>query len=273
MRNNLFFITLTLLFVHNTYSQEKIQLKGLLVTDSLDASSVHIINTTTRTGTVNSSTGRFNIEVRENDTLLISSIQFINEEIIISHDIFNSGQLRIQLIEDVNELPEVKLSNIGLTGNINTDVASLDIVKDMPVNMRFGDIKHTRFEADINDPQAAPDNLAFKENQVMSHAGATSVDLLAAASLIGDLLGIKKKHDSQPVGKINLPLSRQIREMLGDSFFIKSLGIKEENIGDFVFYLDDTGLTGEMLKKENQFALIEFLFDHSAKYKALRGFE
>ncbi len=257
--------------VQSTYSQEKIQLKGLLVTDSLDASSVHIINTTTRTGTVNSSTGRFEIEVRENDTLLISSIQFVNEEIIITGDILTSGQIRIQLKEDVNELPEVKLSNIGLTGNLSTDVASLDIVKDMPVNIRFGDIQHTRFEADINDPQAAPDNIAFKENQIMNQPGAASVDLLGAALLIGDLLGIKKNKASPPVRVSNKLLSQQVREIMGDSFFIKTLGIKEENVGDFIFHLDDSGLTREMLKKDQEFALIEFLIAETANYKTLRG--
>ncbi|HSI70254.1 MAG TPA: hypothetical protein VK941_08490, partial [Gillisia sp.] len=127
--------------------------------------------------------------------------------------------------------------------------------------------------ADINDPQAAPDNIAFQQNQVMSHPGATSVDQLATATLIGGLLGIKKQQPSQSVRVINKLLSQQVREIMGDSFFIKSLGIKEENLGDFIFHLDDTGLTREMLKKENQFTLIEFLFEESANYKSLRGYK
>lgn len=262
-----------LLISQFSFSQEEILLKGFLVSESLDESSVHIINLTASTGTVNSKSGSFEIKVKEGDVLLISSVQFVNEEIQITKKIFKEGEIVVKLLEDVNELAEVKLRNIGLTGNISTDVASLDIVKDMPVNINFGDIQHTRFEADINDPQAAPVNHAFKENLVLKHPGTSSVNLLATASLIGGLVGIKKKQTSQPVRTINQPLSRQAREMLGDSFFIKSLGIKEEHLGDFIFYLDDTGLTREMLKKENQFALIEFLFKESANYKASRGME
>lgn len=258
--------------IHLSYSQEEILLKGLLVSGSLDESSVHIINLSAKTGTVNSPSGSFEIKVKVDDVLLISSIQFVNEEIMITREIFKSGKLTVKLIEDVNELAEVKLKNIGLSGNLNTDVASLEIVKDMPVNIRFGDIQHTKFEADINDPQSAPDNIAFKESQVMNQPGAASVDLLGAALLIGDLLGLKKKQTSQQVRVVNQPVSRQVRDMLGDSFFIKSLGIKEENLGDFIFHLDDTGLSSEMLKKENQYALIEFLIEESDNYKALRGY-
>lgn len=262
-----------LLISQVSFSQEEKVLKGSLISGSLDESSVHIINLNAGTGTVNSSSGNFEIRVKQDDVLLISSVQFVNEEIQITEDIFKVGKLTVKLVEDVNELAEVKLRNIGLTGNLSTDVASLDIVKNMPVNINFGDIQYTSFEADINDPQAAPVNHAFKENLVLKHPGTSSVDLLATASLIGGLLGIKKKQASRPVRVSNQPLSRQVREMLGDSFFIRSLGIKEENLGDFVFYLDDTGLTREMLRKENQFALIEFLFEESAKYKASRGLE
>ncbi|HSI70372.1 MAG TPA: hypothetical protein VK941_09085, partial [Gillisia sp.] len=227
MSRNLILIAFAIFLVQSSYSQEEILLKGKLFSNSLDDSSVHIINLTAGTGTVNSSSGSFEIKVKENDILLISSVQFVNEEIIISREIYKTEKLEVTLMEDVNELAEVKLRNIGLTGNLNTDVASLDIVKDMPVNINFGDIKYSRFEADINDPQAAPDNIAFQQNQVMSHPGAASVDLLATANLIGGLLGIKKKQASPPVRVVNKLLSQQVREIMGDSFFIKSLGIKE----------------------------------------------
>lgn len=264
----LILVAVGLFLSQSSFSQDKIFLKGRIVADSLDASSVHIINTTRQTGTVNSSRGTFEIEVEENDLLLFSSIQYENEEILITSDILEEKFLQVILKEDINELAVVNLSNVKLTGNLNTDIGNLEIVKDLPLNINFGDIKNTRFEADINDPQAAPDNLALRQYE-MSTGG--SLNILGGLGLLGDLVGIKEKAEKPKYTGRPVPNSTQIRKLFDDDFFESSLGIKKEMIGDFIFFLDDTALSAEIYKEENQLALIEFLFDQSKKYKALRA--
>lgn len=254
----------------SSFSQEKFPLKGRILADSLDASAVHIINTTRQTGTVNSTRGTFEIEVEENDVLLFSSIQYVNEEIKITPDILEEKFLEVILKEDVNELPVVNISNVKLTGNLNTDIGNLEIVKDLPLNINFGDIKNTRFEADINDPQAAPKNLALQQNQTFTGG---SLDILGGLGLLGQLVGIKEKPGKPSYTGRAVPTSTTIRKLFDDDFFESSLGIKKEMIGDFIFYLDDTAISAELLKEENKLALIEFLFDQSKKYKSLRGRE
>lgn len=247
-------------------SQETIRLKGKIVADTLEESTIHVINKTKKTGTLNSSEGNFSIEVRENDVLLFSSIQFLNQEVTISAEIFEKGYLEVILTEDVNELAEVNISNISLTGNLNTDIGNLEIVKDLPLSVNYGDIMNSRFEADINDPQSAPDNLAFRNNQISTGAG--SLNILGGLDLLGNLLGLKGNKQTAVYTGRPVPTSSQIRKLFDDEFFKTSLGIQEEYIGDFLFYLDEQGITSQMLKDRNRLALIELLIDHGENYNA-----
>ena len=57
------------------YGQEKSLLKGKILTQDGEISSINIINLTSEFGTTNRADGRFEIEVSVNDTLLFSSVQ------------------------------------------------------------------------------------------------------------------------------------------------------------------------------------------------------
>lgn len=270
MNKELLLTAIGIFFTLAAQAQDKnIPLKGRIVADSLDGSAVHIINTTQQTGTVNSSTGTFVIDVKENDTLLFSSVQFVKEEHIISKVDLQKGFLEIKLTEDVNELAAVNLSDTKLTGNLQTDISNIEIVKDLPFAIDFSAIKNKRFKADINDPLAKPDHLAMRQNEISTGAG--SVNILGGLSLLADVIGIKSKSRKPAFRVPSKPASKQVRELFDNDFFISSLGIKEERIDDFIFYLEDVKIDSELLEKKNQLALIDFLFTESEKYKALRS--
>lgn len=247
-------------------SQNIISLKGKIVADSLQGSSVHIINLNQKTGTINSTTGDFEISVRENDVLLFSSIEFEKKEIKITPEIFNEAFLKVELLIAVNELEDVNLSNVTLTGNINTDIKNIKTVKDLPLGLSAADVADIKFKSDLTDPLRAPDHLAFQQNNILQE---TPVNIIGAARMISDLLGIKRsKKVKLPPGYFD-PFSLQIRNLFPDDFFITSLNIKEEKIRDFLFYLDDQDIDRQLLIDEKRMALIELLIDHSEKYRSL----
>lgn len=70
MIRKLILIAVVALFSSPALSQNSILLKGKINADSLHDSSVHIINITQKTGTVNTSAGKFEIVVKENDVIL-----------------------------------------------------------------------------------------------------------------------------------------------------------------------------------------------------------
>lgn len=85
-------------------------MKGKIIADSLGIPTVHIINYTAQTGTINSSSESFQILVKENDVLWFTSVQYKKVEIEVSAEIINSGYQEVALKEEVNELEEVNIT-------------------------------------------------------------------------------------------------------------------------------------------------------------------
>lgn len=86
---------------------------------------------------MNAPSGNFEIEVAVNDNLLFSSVQYEPVEIKISEEIFERGFLNIWLKENVNELAEVNISNIDLTGNLSTDLSNIEVFDQSAVGIAF----------------------------------------------------------------------------------------------------------------------------------------
>ncbi len=268
MRNETYLkvITLLLFTVSPLFAQKNTQLKGTVSAPFLEEASINIINSTQKTGTLNSDSGAFQILVKENDELLFSSIQYKNVTVRITSEIIEKGTLAISLEEDLYVLDEVNINNVGLTGNINADIEQISIVRNMPVNLKFGDIKNMRFEADINDPAQAPRNRAFEDNTIMK----PGVNLLGLAGIAAGLLGIKEKGAIRAYKKPTLTTNEQLRKLFQDDFFTETLQVEKDYINDFIYYVGDNGLRDILGKPDNQLALVEFLIEQSKIYNAIK---
>lgn len=245
------------------FSQENKPLPGKIIAPNLEESTVHVINKTQGTGTLNTSSGNFKIQVRENDTLLFSSVQYHILEIPVTAEILTRELLIVNLTEVVNELPEMNISNLSLTGRLDTDLANMKVVEDLPVNLNFRSLsKNSLFESDRKESAESPVNIASKQNE--PGYGVEGLNLLGGLGLIADLVGIKSKSKILPPPAVTT--SVQIRKLFDDEFFRSSLGIKEEQILDFIFYLDNVGLSRQLFQPEYRLALIEVLIDHGKIY-------
>src|SRR5690606_38695935 len=104
------------------YCQGEVMLRGKIITSDDDGSFIHVINITQKTGTTSGLTGNFEIRVHENDTLLFSAVQYERQEIIISEEIFRDKFIAVVLKEAVNQMDEMNISNLSLTGRLNSDL-------------------------------------------------------------------------------------------------------------------------------------------------------
>ena len=263
-------ITLLLFTVSPIIAQENTLLKGSIKAPFIDEASVNIINSTQQTGTLNTKSGSFQILIRENDELLFSSIQYKNKTIIITSDILKEGFIEVILEEDLNILDEVNISNIQLTGIMATDIAQMEIVRDLPINFSFGDIMNMEFASDINDGQMAPLNLAL--GQRPSLPGSNVLGILGL--ILSPILPDKK------VPEINVDVNKykntsdviaHLRELFDEKFFTETLEIKKDYIDDFIYYANDNGMGVILMKEKNQLALIEFLMDQSKIYNQTKS--
>jgi len=256
---------LLLFTVSPIIAQENTLLKGSVKAPFIDESSVNIINSTQQTGTVNTKSGSFQILVRENDELLFSSIQYKNKTILITKQILEKGYLEVLLEEDLNVLDEVNISNVQLTGNMKTDIGLIKIVRDLPVNISFGDIKNMKFDSDINDMQKAPLNLALGQRPGLPGVDVLGILGLILSPILPDPRPAEIKLDLNKY-KNNSDIIAQLRSLFDDKFFTETLAVKEDYINDFIYYANDNGLGAILVKKQNKLALIEFLIDQSKVY-------
>jgi hypothetical protein len=69
------FLVMLFGFLHLS-AQEPVLIDGFVQSDSIQLQDIHILNLSTRQGTISNLNGKFRITVSVNDTLIFSGIQF-----------------------------------------------------------------------------------------------------------------------------------------------------------------------------------------------------
>ena len=250
--------------VSSVFAQESIQLKGKIISDSLQGAYINIVNLTNYTGTTNAPDGSFEITASVNDTLFFSSVQFKKKKVVISSEIYKKGFLKVKLEEDINQLAEVTISNIDLTGNLHTDLDKLKVY-DLPVNFNGANVRDLKFASDWHDPLSRPHNLALNGKK-----GLPGGNLLGLIGLISEILP-HKDHFKEPV-VAHIPkeeMTTELRKIFDERFFIDDLHIKPSSINDFIYYCTENGMDSKMFVFKNRLDFIEFLKGQSKNYLAL----
>ncbi len=243
MKNFYLFIIL-LFYAIFGYSQADIILRGKIVTKAPNETSIHIINITQRTGTNSGTNGSFDIKVKENDTLLFTAIQYERKEVIISAEVYNEKFLTVVLAEAVNQMDEVNISNLGLTGRINTDLDQIKTVNKFNLGIPI-----------------STKPLPTQQDRRIYTATSSSLDLLLNV-LSGRLKKLKEEREISQL----IALVRRAGEALPEDFFINYLELKENDIVNFLYFCaENTDLHAE-LKTGNKLALIHYFEGMRTRY-------
>jgi len=229
---------LFLLIAGTIFSQEKIVLKGKIEVDSIVDLRINIVNLTQKTGTTNFSDGLFEIKVKENDTLIFSSIQFENREIIITKEILEDGYLNVKLVPNINELGEVPLSNTYLTGNLTRDLANIEVFNKAEAGFPWKDYKE-KSEMD----------------KIYSSLSGSPISLL-----INTFNGkLKRFEEANKLIKFDNNVDRGIKAV-PTSFFTVELSIPEEDIISFVYYCARNENFQDLVIQEHPLDLMDFYY-------------
>ena len=68
---------------------------------------------------------RFPIAVKESDTIQVRALQYQNFDIVINKSIVESRRLSVFLIQQVNKLDEIVISNRKFSGELTADLKSV----------------------------------------------------------------------------------------------------------------------------------------------------
>lgn len=237
-------IITAILFCLSSFSQEQIKLKGVIKADSLDGLAINIINLSQKTGTTNSESGHFEIEVKENDTLQFSSVQFELFQVVITPVILNEQILEVHLRQNINQLNEVKISNSTLTGNLGLDIANVEIYSQKDFGFPISPRKsYTPIARKLNSARASP-------------------IITILNTLNGTIAMLNKAKENENLSM----LVKQGVEAFQKSFFVKDLKIPEERIKDFVYFCARNKEYEDLLRPKDRLELLEYFQEKAIEY-------
>tara|TARA_B100000683_G_scaffold41031_1_gene36357 strand:+ start:548 stop:1291 length:744 start_codon:yes stop_codon:yes gene_type:complete len=238
----IFLVILLLISLNITNSQDDYRtwIKGKVLYKNVNVSSANVINNTSQQATTTDDDGEFEIEVKLNDKLIFSSVQYQIRELNITKEILQRNRIVIDVNEKVNELDQVVIT---------------------PENQqKFLDLKEEEFKRfDYSfDKSSRVTNVINEQGKLKDGINFVNLYRLISNSLKNS------SEENQTNFKYNP--SDLLRELYDDIFFTKNLLIPSDKINEFLLYCDDNFPDRILLNKDNEFELIEFLVKQSKKF-------
>ena len=209
-----------------------------------------------RTGTVTDENGTFVINARENDTLNISGVQYEPRQIVVITPIYERGRISFYLIPKIEELDQVTISNITLSGNIERDI------KETKLDLYLS-------ATDLGLPENTLPPMTVEQRKLYSATSGAG----AIGSLINAISGrtkMLKKHVE--VGKLRAAVESK-RDQFSDSIYMRELNIPEALIEDFVYYIFEQEEEIKQINLDNSLELLNYMLTKSSLYLNLKKTE
>ncbi|WP_300436828.1 carboxypeptidase-like regulatory domain-containing protein [Christiangramia sp.] len=239
----------------SSYAQESLILKGQVEAKSLDIEKIHIINLNQEKGSVTNEDGYFQIIAKENDSLYVSSVQFENKFLVVTKEMMKSGSLKILLKDKMNELAEVRIDDIKLSGYLVNDLKKISITEVETKN---------RLQNNLNEfiEKDKKLNPYTKPNPV----GGIRVDKIAGA-VIDKLSGNSEKSRSYTAKEL---VNKSIA-IVGQEFFREDLELNDNEVCNFLYFCTEDPRFKHLVINNNAFVLIEYFQTQIGDFKERRG--
>lgn len=240
MKNTLFFVVLWISL--SAFSQTKlVRLKGQVLYRNSFVSDEAVVNSTREFSTITDENGAFSIEVAVGDELVFTAVNYQLEVIKITEDILKNGRLVVEVTDKVRQLDEVVLTPDN---------------QEAFVELKNEEFKGFEYEV---DRASAVDNIALSPAVIGIRDG---LNVVSVFKLLKSLLASSDQQDTP-----SLKLSEALEKVYDERFFIKDLRLQRAQIPDFLAYCDERVPAFQLLRKENEFELLEFLVTTAEAFK------
>ncbi len=246
----------SLLYCSMIIGQTSKMLEGRVLNDSIAGIELNVVNLSLQIGTITDTYGTFKIPVTINDTLHVSAVNYESRQIVITPVIHSRGKLSFYLTPKINELDEVIVSTINLTGDLTKDSKSI------PFKIYID-------PTDLGIPANARPTMTVEERRVYS-ATAGAGPLGSLINAISGRTKMLKRH--LEIAKLRAIVESN-RHKFSDSTFIKSLKIPERYIEDFVYYVFEDQQAIRLVNKGDTLGILEFMLKKSSLYLKLKARE
>jgi hypothetical protein len=263
--------------VANSYAQEKrITIDGIIQSEEIEEielEDIHIFNKNSRKGTISHANGEFEIDVKENDTLLFTGIQFYSREVPITKIVIQQKKLFTVLFLRINELREIELREHNLDGTLLTDsnkapdsVSKISTKVSGPWEVDFNVVD----DYDAVDRVRPPDAASLTNPNIP-----VGGNILGLVSFITKPIvqGIKDLREDRRKSKyLDRVYEQQTSEALvniekefGEDFFIKTLKIPKLQIEPFLKHCESLGII-DLYLTDKKIEVIDLMLKERENY-------
>ncbi|PCE63446.1 hypothetical protein [Sediminicola luteus] len=215
-------------------------LRGQVLYRDSNVANENVINTTSGEATITNAQGRFAIAVALGDQLAFTAVNYELKVVMVTQDILDNNRLVVEVKEKVTELDEVVVG---------------------PENQKkFLELKNESFKEQNYDT----DIISESENIALSQVDQGGMQ--DGINFVNIFKAIFKSNNKEGGEKKDIKMSQVLRQVYDDEFFVVDLGLPQNKINDFLFYCDAKVPPQSLLKKDNEFELIEFLVSQSKEY-------
>jgi len=233
---------------------KRYNVNGKIIVEGYDIEGITIYNSSSRIGTVTNENGEFIIAVAYNDLLEIRALEYENFDVRVNQSILESKEMDIFLIEEINKLDEVIVTNNGLTGNIRADMNSVKTFAPKKDAIYFG-IKN-------NDILASSDGSKSQvEIEGMPSQDQILVNGLNVVNVVDQLLiplFRSEVKDKKAAGIPEVP-AIAIKYYLGANFLAENFNIPEHRVEEFIRYVEDGAFDFDLLNYGHELEFLQLL--------------
>jgi hypothetical protein len=247
---NLFVLALLLLGfgISNAQEDDRILLRGKVLYRNSNVVNENVINTTSEFATITNNDGEFGIRVKVGDELVFTAVNYKMLLLKVTQEMIENNRLVVEVNEKVTELDEVVVSPENQEKFLQMQNEGLQKQYDYEI-----------------DRSTEVENIALSQQDRGMQNGLNFVNIFKALT--------KSNNKEEAVDRPALKLSDVMRQVYDDRFFVEDLNLPQDQIDNFLIYCDDKIHAQSLLKKDNEFQLIDFLVTYSKLYLKERGTE
>jgi len=227
------------------------RLEGRVYSDDGDVAATHVLNLTSQRATITDEYGYFSIPVKLLDTLEFSAIQYKKKIVVVSTSILESKLISVGLEDALTELDEVTVTPYSLSGNLLSDLPTLDL-----------DPIVTASTLGLPNAYVRVPTKAERELQA-----ATKNPIMSMDALLNGISGRTKMLKKRVERNKLYDRTERVRVFYADSVYVKQLSIPEDKIDDFLYYCEVDPRFQQVVDTHSELEIWEYLRQKSLLYR------
>lgn len=218
-------------------------LHGQVMNDSIKVENVIVFNVNSKTGKVIRFDGSFEINARERDTLIFSSLSFKSLKLVLTEKQLEESPLIVKLDIFYNQLKEV-------------------VIDKNKSHLVSGNTQKIVDKQYFDDQQSSP------KNDFVYDGTTNGVNFVR---LYKDVIRVlKKKNPKKSDFTTEVNFTEVAMQRIKYSFYTNTLKLKDEEIKLFLVYCENDSKAKSVMKTKSDFELMDFMIEKNKEFKDLK---